>query len=178
MTLCNHLWPLVLWHTCDHVWPCVTTCDYMSPLVTICVQLWPSMTSWDILWRILANTCEHLWQLNFHSFSAKINKPCKTISKETPFFYACRFGTLEVVQYFISNRDSLSIRTDRTNINGFSIYHRACMRESPEVLKYLLETLGKEGIKIDNVGWHPLHMACLYGSVKIVKFLTGNVQLF
>ena len=51
------------------------------------------------------------------------------------------------------------------------------MRENEKVLKYLLETLGKDGIKArGDIGATPLHIACIFGTVDIVRYLLENHQ--
>ncbi|XP_038608266.1 protein phosphatase 1 regulatory subunit 12C [Tachyglossus aculeatus] len=62
---------------------------------------------------------------------------------------------------------------DRTNADGISALHQACIDENLEVVRFLVEQ-GATVNQADNEGWTPLHVAASCGYTDIAQYLLSH----
>ena len=85
--------------------------------------------------------------------------------------FTCAHGSISLVQHVFT----YTLRGIERNFyfeDNYNLYHLAIKNEDPRVLKYIIETIGQEGIDAkNNYGMTPLLQACFEGSIQAVKFL-------
>ena len=115
------------------------------------------------------------------------------------YHYACMSENQAIIKFFIKNN---YCEIKQKSHEGFSIIHTACKYGNIEIMKFLVEetifykpTQGNVGFDslhvacqiaqipdgfnctVDNQGCTPLHIACKYGHLEIVKYLATPSRL-
>jgi ankyrin repeat protein len=89
----------------------------------------------------------------------------------TPLFLACKYGELQTVTQLLNNGYDVNV----CDINGLTLLHIASWNNQVEIVDMLLKhgaTFDKINLNIQNhKGETPLHLACLFGHIKIVHLL-------
>jgi ankyrin repeat protein len=87
-----------------------------------------------------------------------------SLNNWTPAMFACRYGNLELLKYFVDNS---------CIIDGFSPYtliHAACFGNEIEVLHYLIDEL-KKSVTPLTYEQTPLKQCFKYENKKLIEFL-------
>ena len=62
--------------------------------------------------------------------------------------------------------------------SGYSAFHRACVWEHLDIVRYLAEECGADVEKADDRGWTPFYMACFYlrGNENVIEYLAERAE--
>ena len=97
-------------------------------------------------------------------------------SGHTVIHKALSKGQNDLVNYLIDSRWSLGISLETRDATGSNVLHFAFKQNRHEILIKLLNALKEDHVNItlnsvNNHGMTPLHLACLYGRLEIVKLI-------
>ncbi len=92
--------------------------------------------------------------------------------KNFPLHYACKNGSLKMVQYLIEEQNANINTTDR----GMTPLFLACFSDSIEIVQYLIEKQKANIYTINNRGRSVWHFACMSGSLELVKYISQTTE--
>ena len=84
----------------------------------------------------------------------------------TALYYACRNGSLDLIQILLDKGANIELR----NHHGFTPIYCASLHNQPHIIQ-LLHDYGGNIYKTDAGGLSPLHIAAEKGYIKVVKIL-------
>ena len=91
----------------------------------------------------------------------------------TPLQLALCYGHVEIALLLINKKlDSI---TGARNKEWTSL-HSACEYGDPQIVKFLVETIGLDPVCRDSEGFSPVHVACQNGHVEILKYFVHEIQ--
>ena len=88
----------------------------------------------------------------------------------TPLHHAVSEGHIEIVNYLLSIKADVSIRTDQ----GLNVYHRASNKGNLKLLQALIMHNNDYVNDVDKMNWTPLFHAVSKGHIDIVNYLLSN----
>ena len=99
-------------------------------------------------------------EFNMHGLADKYGK--------TPFLYACEFGSLDIIKYYVEGNSNFNInQQDKLGNNGL---HLAVQKDQIEIAQYLIE----KGIQInalDSIGRTALVLSCETSNLDLLNLL-------
>ena len=86
---------------------------------------------------------------------------------QTPFYFACANGHIELVMYLLE-RENIDI--NRSSYNGKTLFYIACERDQVEVIKYLIKIPSVNKHTASIYGTTPFEEAIMCGSSEVIKY--------
>ena len=125
-------------------------------------------TSWNV-YHLAANNgyVEILQALVMHN-NDNVNDVDK--KKWTPLYHAVHNGHIEIVNYLLSNKVDVTIKTE----TGWNVYHLAANNGYLEILQALVMYNNDNVNDVDKKKWTPLYHAVYKGHIEMVNYLLSN----
>ena len=97
-----------------------------------------------------------------------LNKTDKKDAKNwTPLYYAVSEGHIEIVNYLLSNKADVTVKTDQ----GWNVYHLAANKGHLQILQALVMHNNDYVNDVDNKNCTSLYHAVTEGHLEIVNYL-------
>lgn len=117
--------------------------------------------------RDYRNLCLELFEIGMAS-SLRFRNIGIKMAVDSKIFRACLLGNVKRVKALYT--DKMDPLRDKRHIIHYAVNSR-----STEMVQWVMEAFGRDCVNLkDNDGWTPLHYACLWGSLDIIRRLLYN----